>query len=155
MVAILAPLGVAGLALAAAWEDYRYQRISNALPATLAVGWVAVAAVAPTLLSGPVLTGVLCGVITLAAGLGLRATGWLGGGDVKMAAALGLWLGPVDFGLALVAGGALTILLAGWAFALGGDVTRRGVPLACALVPPAAALLLLRAFELAAPTAAT
>lgn len=148
-IAVVALLGVL-----AAWSDWACGRIPHWPAATLVAGWAVAAVAAPDLLGAPPLVGLACGAFALAVGLALRAVGWLGGGDVKLAAALGLWLGPVDFGLALVAAGALTLGMLASASAVGGDLARRGVPLACALAPPAAVLLLWRAGSLAAPAAA-
>ena len=136
---------------AAAWFDWRNRLIPHWLLVGLVAGWAVAALALPDLLDGRVLAGAACGALALAAGAAVRAHGWLGAGDVKLAAALGLWLGPADFGLALVAAGALTLVLAAHAFALGGGHARRSLPLACALAPPAAVLLLWRAVDLAAP----
>jgi prepilin peptidase CpaA len=55
------------------------------------------------------------GLLVLAAGLGMFAAGWVGGGDVKLAAATALWLGFGQlleyFFVASLAGGALTVLI--------------------------------------------
>ena len=57
---------------------------------------------------------VLVGFLTLVIGFVLFARGWLGGGDVKILAAAGLWLGPDQIGLFLLLvaafGGALSLL---------------------------------------------
>ena len=74
--------------------------------------------------------------------------GWLGAGDAKLAAVFSLWLGPADLGLALVGAGLLMLALLATAFALGGDLARRGLPVACALAPPTATLLVCRAGDL-------
>ena len=131
----------------AACADWCHRRIPQWATAFIAVGWAVAALAAPDLLGGSPLA---CAAFALGAGVALRALGCLGGGDVKLAAALGLWLGPADFGLALVAAGALTLVLSAHAFALGGDLARRGLPLACVLAPPAVVLLLWRAVDLAA-----
>lgn len=154
MVLVLSALGsVVVLVVAAAWSDWHGRRIPHWPVAVLAAGWAVAAVAAPDLLGGPPLAGFACGGFALAAGLVLRGAGWVGGGDVKLAAALGLWLGPADFGLALLAAGVLTLGLAS-AVAVGGGIAPRGVPLACALVPPAVVLLLWRAAVLAAPASA-
>ncbi len=55
------------------------------------------------------------GLLVLAIGLGLFAAGWVGGGDVKLAAATSLWMGfghVLDyFFIASLAGGALTVMI--------------------------------------------
>ncbi len=133
----------------AAWADWRHRRIPHWPAAVLAAGWAVASVAAPELLGGVPLAGAVCGAFALCAGAVLWAAGWVGGGDVKFAAALGLWLGPVDFGLTLLAAGALTLVLSAHAFALGRRLVRRGLPLACAVAPPAVVLLLWRAVELA------
>jgi prepilin peptidase CpaA len=61
------------------------------------------------------LTHVGAGSLVLAIGIGLFAMGWVGGGDVKLAAAVSLWLGfglMLDYFLiAAIAGGALTLAI--------------------------------------------
>lgn len=51
----------------------------------------------------------------LAVGFGCFAMGWVGGGDVKLAAAIALWLDPMNamvfIGMSAVLGGALTLIL--------------------------------------------
>jgi prepilin peptidase CpaA len=102
------------VATAAAASDVRTRRVSNRLNAgilVLGLGWRVAA-------EG--LGGLGVGVLGVAAGLGLLllpfAARWLGAGDVKLLAALGAWLGPVDvawaclFGVA--AGGALAATMA-------------------------------------------
>jgi prepilin peptidase CpaA len=78
------------------------------------------------LVSGASLSAVgLClatGVAALAAGIGMFAAGWIGGGDAKLLAVCGLWLGwPAVLPFLLttgLAGGALTLailsLRSGW-----------------------------------------
>jgi prepilin peptidase CpaA len=60
-------------------------------------------------------TGLILAGIVFALGLAVFAAGAIGGGDVKLAAALGLWAGSTDAaGFLLVtalAGGALSILI--------------------------------------------
>lgn len=145
---------VAAIAAGAAWADWRRRRIPQWPAAVIAAGWAVTVLAAAPLLGGPPVAGLACGALVLAVGAVPWRASWLGGGDVKLAAALGLWLGPLDFGLALLGAGTLTLVLAGSAFALGGDLARRGLPLACALAPPAAGLLVWRAVELAAPAGA-
>ena len=153
MMAYIAIGGAAAVLFTVAYADWQYRRIPHWQPATLVVCWVvATVATRPDLLVSSLLTGLACGALALFAGAAFRWVGWLGGGDVKLLAALALWLGPLDFGLALLAAGVLTLILAGPAFALAGDMARRGLPLACAIAPPAAVLLLWRAADLAVPS---
>ena len=86
----LAPL--LGLLLLAAAIDVRTRRIPNWLTAATAAGGIALAlagcgAVGP----GFSLLGVMVGLLLLAVPFGLRL---MGGGDVKLLAAVGAWLGP-------------------------------------------------------------
>ena len=61
---------------------------------------------------------VLVGLLALAVGIGLFSMGWVGGGDVKLFAAVALWFGVpnlMPFLLtATVLGGVLTVLLLGF-----------------------------------------
>ena len=107
------------------------------------------AIILPQCLGGSVSGGLLCGVAGLATGWALYAFGLLGGGDGKLLAVLGLWLGATDFGFALLAGAALLALflvVARWD--IGQSFRVRGIPCACALAPPAAVLLAARAVGL-------
>lgn len=100
------------LLLAAAAQDVAQRRISN----WLSLGVIAVAVAAAVVL-GPTVTLWQNGVVfalMIALGMPLFAAGWLGGGDVKLFAALGLW---VDFSAVLpllssilIAGGVLALL---------------------------------------------
>ncbi len=69
----------------------------------------------------------LAGTIALAAGIGLFAPGWIGGGDAKLFAVICLWLGwrtMLDYALvASLMGGALTL----------GILTLRRIPLHAAV----------------------
>lgn len=62
----------------------------------------------------------LAGTLAFAVGAACFARGWIGGGDVKLAAAVLLWAGPALTPLVL-----LTTGLAGWLFALIGLAVRR------------------------------
>ena len=106
------PLAIAlliALALAALF-DVRYRRIPHALVAVIAILWLAtVPELGPSAAAAALATA--GGV--LVAGIVVWRCGWLGGGDVKLIAALGLWAGPDQ-----VAGLLLTIALSGGALAL-------------------------------------
>ena len=62
---------------------------------------------------------------------------------------LALWLGPVDAAFAALGASVLLLGLLSSAAVGGPARRRRGVPLACALAPPAAVLIAARAWSLA------
>jgi prepilin peptidase CpaA len=103
---------------AAALCDARWRIIPNALPLALAAGG-AVAAVAAGWPAG--LWSAVAALAVFAGGAALFALGAMGGGDVKLAAALTLWLPadhvPVFLLLTSLAGGALALALAAWRLA--------------------------------------
>jgi prepilin peptidase CpaA len=103
MSALNAALLLTLLALAA-WFDLRRRCIPNALPSAVAVLWLVAAAQGP---AAPAIAGVATGAALLAAGIVVWRLGWLGGGDVKLVAALGLWAGPAHVD-ALLCGTALS-----------------------------------------------
>ncbi len=94
LLALLALLAVAALL------DLRHRRIPNWLAALAAV--LGVAAVAS---GGLVALGLHAAVslLVLLAGMAIWSRGWLGGGDVKLLAALALWAGPGHVAALLVA----------------------------------------------------
>src|SRR5690606_35662753 len=101
------------LVAAAAWLDVRTGRIPN----LLTVGGLAAALALRALLGpDPVLPGLAGAGIALAFGLPLFALRGLGGGDVKLLAAVGAFLGPGRLIMALlaagVAGGVLAVAVA-------------------------------------------
>lgn len=146
--------GAAASAVGAALADWRRRRIPHSLVVALVFGWALVAATFPEALGGSPLAGLACCAGALGIGFALWAVGWLGGGDVKLAAVLGLWLGPADFGIAIVGGGFLLLAVAGTTLALGGG-SRRDLPVALALAPPSVALLAFRALDVASPAPGT
>lgn len=103
---------------AAALCDARWRIIPNALPLALAAGG-AVVAVAAGWPSG--LWSALAALAVFAGGVALFALGAMGGGDVKLAAALTLWLPPDHVAafllLTSLAGGALALAVAAWRLA--------------------------------------
>lgn len=107
----LAALPIA-LLLAAALRDLRSRTIPNGLTAALALGGAAVA-----LLSGwpAMLWTCLAATGVFAGGALLFAIGVMGGGDVKLAAALALWLPagsvPAFLILTALAGGLVGLLM--------------------------------------------
>ena len=111
---------LAGLALAllvAAYTDIRRRQIDNALNAGVALAaplfwWASHMGLADI---GWQLVLALGAFAVLA---GLFAIGAMGGGDVKLLAALALWIKPAWFGQLVVvmamAGGVLTVVMGGW-----------------------------------------
>ena len=104
---------IAGQGWAAA-SDMLRMRIPNGLILYLIAGLVLTVAVAqPGWLH--LATHVAVGLAILAGGLTLFARGWMGGGDVKLLAVTGLWLGPAATPalllLTALAGGVLTLAM--------------------------------------------
>ena len=134
------------LALAAVWTDLTRREIPHWIPAGLALFWLAAVLLEPRALNAAPINGLACGAGGLALGFVLHALGWLGGGDGKLLAVLAMWLGPADWGLALLATAVLGLFLVLAALPQRtGDLRRRGIPCALAIAPPAAALLAVRA----------
>lgn len=102
-------LFAAGLVWAAASDFFRYLIPNRAC--ILIVGAYLLAL--PALPLSAWLGGLGVGIAALALGTILFARGWVGGGDVKLAAALSLWAGP-----ALLSGFAFVTSLAGAALAV-------------------------------------
>jgi prepilin peptidase CpaA len=114
MMAQASMLMFVALVVVAAVFDLLTMTIPNKLNLGLALAFPVVALVAglpPASFALHILAG--CGM--LAIGFGLFAAGWIGGGDAKLAAAIGLWFGPSHLlewsALASVFGGMLTLLL--------------------------------------------
>lgn len=78
--------------LHAAVTDLRHRRIRNWLVAALAVSWAPMALVVRVPVD-QMASSVLAAALVFAVGFGFFAAGWLGGGDVKLAAVAVLWLG--------------------------------------------------------------
>jgi prepilin peptidase CpaA len=114
---VLAPLA---LLAAAAACDLRWRLIPNALTAALAAGGLIAAGLAGWP-AGAASAAAAAGVF--AGGAALFAAGAMGGGDVKLAAALALWLPagatPGFLLLTSLAGGALALGWGGWRLAAG------------------------------------
>ena len=136
---------VVALVGAAAWTDWRRRDIPHWTTVGPLAVWAVAAAWARPALGGTVAVSLVCGAVGLALGALFYVFGWLGGGDGKLLAVLALWLGPYDVAFALPAAAALLLVLLIVARSEGSDMRRRGIPVACALAPPAAALLAARA----------
>ena len=94
-------------------------------------------------------THIAIGAVLLLVGFSLFAFGGLGGGDGKLMAVAGLWVGPHDLTLFLIGLGLLSLCLVLFAL-LPFDTTRQlraNLPFAVAIAPPAIMLLALRAFS--------
>lgn len=92
MAAVVPAIYAAPLVTAALW-DARHYRIPNLLPLVLLGAFLPVALLAPQ----PVdwLAHLGAGAAVFAGGAVLFALRWMGGGDVKLAAAVALWAGPL------------------------------------------------------------
>ena len=124
----------------------KHREVPHWIVGALVLLWVLTAALAPEALNGEPLMGIVCGAAAFVVGFCLHALGWLGGGDGKLLAALAMWLGPSDLGLALLATGLFGLFLALPALLRISRAFRdRGIPYACAIAPPAATILALRA----------
>lgn len=90
-------IAVAGLLIAAAWQDLRTLHIGNGLSiaiAALFIGWALIGLIAGSYTLLAFGLSIACGAGLFAAGAAAFAAGILGGGDVKLLAALGLFAGP-------------------------------------------------------------
>lgn len=113
--------GLAGLLITAAWQDLRTLHIGNGLSVAIAVlfvGWAVIGLIAGSYTLVAFGLSIACGAGLFAVGMAAFAAGILGGGDVKLLAAVGLFAGPAGIlDLMLVtalAGGVLGIaVLAG------------------------------------------
>lgn len=90
----LLPYFLIALMLLAAWSDIRRREIDNWLNASIALlaplyWWTSGYALWPDMA-----VQLLIGIVVLVAFAGLFALGAMGGGDVKMLAAVALWLSP-------------------------------------------------------------
>ena len=109
----LALLALLGLA---AWLDFRRRQIPNVVVGAVVLLWLAALATGE---AGTAWPNAAIAVAVLLAGIVIWRCGWLGGGDVKLIAALSLWAGPdhlASFLLAVALSGgllALAIVLAG------------------------------------------
>jgi prepilin peptidase CpaA len=106
-------LGLLTLLAHAAWTDIRSRRIANATCLALVALWPLFVAVT----SAPVrpLASIQVALAIFAGAALLWGRGWLGGGDVKLLSAMGLWAGPTHalafLLLTGVAGGVLALVM--------------------------------------------
>jgi prepilin peptidase CpaA len=113
---LVALLAFPALVITAALRDATTYTIPNWISVALIAAFVP-AALAAGLTAPQVGLHLGIGVAALAMGAGMFALGWIGGGDGKLFAAAGLWLGwPASISYLLVtglAGGALAVALLG------------------------------------------
>ena len=104
--------GVLTLLGFAALHDVRERRIPNRLTGALVALYPVYVLVSPTPVAWPAALGLA--ILVFLIGLGLFARELIGGGDVKLIAALSLWAGPEQFVWFLLvttlAGGALSLV---------------------------------------------
>jgi prepilin peptidase CpaA len=102
---------MAGALIWAAFSDLRHYLIPNRIPVLIAAAYAVIASALPLTF---VIGGFLTGLAVLALGMLVFARGWMGGGDVKLMAAVALWAGPSFlpvFGLVTSISGALLALI--------------------------------------------
>ena len=137
--------------LVASWCDLLWRVIPNECVGCVAIAWLIDCGVGPNVAEG-VLRGIAGGalvmLVTLASarlGVALGRGPGIGGGDVKLLSAAGLWTGPIC-GLALVAASCMLGVVghALGAMARGGAFWREGIPLGPAIAVCLAAFSLLR-----------
>jgi prepilin peptidase CpaA len=102
------------LVIVAALKDVTSYTIPNWISGVLIVAF-APAALASGLTLGAMGVHLAVGVACLLAGIGMFAAGWIGGGDAKLFAAAGLWLGAQTIApfilVTALGGGALAVFL--------------------------------------------
>ena len=81
-----------GLLAYAAWSDFREYLIPNRIIVGLLVLYPAFVLTAPTAVDWTISVAIAAGILTV--GFILFATNHMGGGDVKLLMATGLWAGP-------------------------------------------------------------
>lgn len=90
-VQLLALLIAATALTGAAWHDLRRLQIPDRFALTIVAAFVVAAVGQPV---APTVAAVLVGTAMFAGGAALFARGWMGGGDVKLLAAIAVWAGP-------------------------------------------------------------
>jgi prepilin peptidase CpaA len=116
----------------AAFKDLRERRIPNRLTAGLALLYPLYVLVSPVPVDWPAALGIAAIVFLI--GLGLFARELIGGGDVKMFAAVSLWAGPEHFVwlilITTLTGGALSLIglwYRRWAGVIGAHLAALGL----------------------------
>ena len=141
-------LGCCALFGVAIVADLTRRRIPDRVPLSLLALFVLYALLTDAHTMAPLWTHVLTGAVLLLVGFVFFAFGGLGGGDGKLMAAAGLWVGPYDMTFFLIGLGLFSLGLSLFAL-LPFEPTRRlrsNLPFAVAIAPPAIVLLTLRAF---------
>jgi prepilin peptidase CpaA len=106
MTSLLAAL-LCSLLVFTVWTDCRRRIVPNYVPLGVMLLWIVAIATGQVRPSAP---AVAVASVVLLIGVLMWRAGWLGGGDVKLIAALSLWAGPTHldallFGTALAGGG--------------------------------------------------
>ena len=127
------PVFAIGLPLflcASAVSDLRHRSIPNLLTGSMAVVGVLLSVTGSGVLGAG--SALLAGAVTLAIGLLLQVARLVGGGDVKLFAAMAMWIGPkgsVDAALATaIAGGVLALFFLRRPSPVSGAVQSPGPP---------------------------
>lgn len=92
-------IALAGLLIAGAWQDMRTLHIGNGLSiaiAALFAAWAVMGLIAGSYTLRTFGLSIACGAGLFAMGVAAFAAGILGGGDVKLLAAVGLFAGPAE-----------------------------------------------------------
>ena len=136
-----------GLFTASMLCDLRSRRIPNAIPLALCGLFAAYAAVGAAGPLAELWTHFAIGAVLLAAGFALYLGGGFGAGDAKLIAVAGVWSGPADLVPFLLGLAACAFAMSVYAL-LPFERTRRlraELPFACAIAPPAMAVMIPRA----------
>ena len=112
MLQVLPGAALVGLLAVAAWQDVRRRTIPNWIPAALVLLWGGWALAEGRL--GPAAGAVGVAALVLLAGYLAWLGGFLGGGDVKLLAAVALWAGSAGLATFLLATGIVGGVLALW-----------------------------------------
>jgi prepilin peptidase CpaA len=124
--------GVLSMLGLAAFMDLRERRIPNRLTAGLTLLYPIYVVTSPAAVAWPIALGLAAVVFLI--GLGLFARALIGGGDVKLLAALSLWAGPEQFVwfilVTTLTGGALSLITLSyrrWSSLVEGLLSARGL----------------------------